>query len=95
MEHAAAERAEVLQSAVGVRTRDSGDAPATVTAGQETLNRVADPLEAKLAELPGEIGIVADDQFGEVGAEEPLERARSPLAVGARGRRVQREGELA
>ena len=42
----------------------------------------------------GELGVVAGDQFGEVGAEEPLERACSPLTVGARGRRIQREGEL-
>jgi hypothetical protein len=51
MEHAAAERAEVLQSAIRIRTLDSGDAPAIVTAGQEALNGLADPLEAELPEL--------------------------------------------
>jgi hypothetical protein len=94
MEHAAAERAKVLQSAIRVCTLDSGDAPAIVTAGQEALNRLADPLETELPELLGELGLVAGEEFGEVSAEEPLERACSPLAVGARGRRIQGQRQL-
>ena len=85
VEDAAAEGAEVIQSAVGVCALDSGDTPAIVAAGEEPLHRPVDPLEAELPELLGELGLVAGEELGEVGTEEPLERACSPLAVGARG----------
>ena len=90
VEDAAAEGAEVLQAAVGVGTVDSCDTPAVVTATQKALHRLGDPLEAELSESLGELSVIAGDQLGEVGTEKPLEGARSPLAAGAGGRRIQR-----
>jgi hypothetical protein len=88
VENAAAEGPEVLQSALGIRALDSGDTTAVVTAGEEPLYRIGDPLEAELAEPLGELGLVAGGELREVRTEEPLERAHSPLVVGAGGRRT-------
>ena len=43
------------------------------------------------ARVLSELSLVAGDELGEVGTEEPLEGADSPLAVGAGGRRIQGE----
>ena len=94
MEDAAAEGPEVLQSAVGVGALDPGDTPAVVAAAQKALHCLGDPLQAELSESLGELSLVAGDELGEVGAEQPLERADSPLAVGAGGRRIQGQRQL-
>jgi hypothetical protein len=93
VEEAAAEGPEVFGSAVGVGALDSGDAPAIVAAAQKALHRLGDPLEAELPESLGEISLIAGDQLGEVGTEEPLEGACSPLAVGARRCSLKLEGQ--
>jgi len=85
----AAEGTEVLVLAFGVCALDPGDATAVVTAGEEPFYRIGDPLEAELAEPLGELGLVAGGELREVRTEEPLERAHSPLAVGAGRRQVQ------
>ena len=69
MQDAATERPEVLQSAVGVRALDSGDTSTVVTAAQKALHCLGDPLQPELSESPGELGLVAGDELGEVGAE--------------------------
>ena len=51
-------------------------------------------LKAELAEPLGELRLIAGDELGEVGTEELLEGARSPLAVGAGGRCIQAERQL-
>ena len=79
-------------SAVGVGKLDSGDAPAIVAAAQKALHRLGDPLEAGLPESLGELSLIAGDELGEVGTEEPLEGACSPLAVGARRCSLKLEG---
>jgi hypothetical protein len=43
---------------------------------------------------PGELRLVEGEELGEVGAEESLQRVPSPLAVYARGRRIQGQREL-
>ena len=94
MEDTATERPEVLGSAVGVGALDPGDASAVITAADKALHRLGDPLEAELPESLGELILVAGDELREVGTEEPLEGARSPLVVAAGGRRIQRESQL-
>jgi len=64
LENAAAEGPEVLESAVGVRALDSGDTSEVVTAGEEPLHRLGDPLEAELPEPLGELGLVARAELG-------------------------------
>jgi len=86
VEGLAAERKKVFRPAVGVTALDASDTLAIVAAGEEPLHRPADPLEAELPALFGELGLVAGEELGEVGTEEPLDRAFPPLAVGARER---------
>ena len=83
MEDAATERPEVLQSAVWVGALNPGNAPAVVAAAQKALRCLGDPLQPELSESLGELSLIAGDELGEVGAEQPLQRADSPLVVGA------------
>jgi len=94
VEDAATEGPEVRGSAIGVGAADAGHALVIVAAVQKALHRLGDPLEAELPESLGELSLIAGDELGEVGTEEPLEGARSPLAVGAEGRRIQEERQL-
>jgi len=94
MENLAAERAEVLRLALGVRALDPGDALGVVPATQEPFHRLRDALLPVLAESYGELRVVLSGQLGEMGAEKPLQRACAPRAVSARGCRFQGQREL-
>lgn len=86
--------AEEPGRAVRVRAPDSGDALRVVSTVQEALHGLRDALPAEAAQPRGELRLVACEELGEVGAEQPLKRASSPLAVGARGLRIQGQREL-
>ena len=94
MEDAATERPEVLQSAVWVGALNPGNTPAVVAAAQKALHCLGDPLQPELSESLGELSLIASDEPGEVGAEQPLQRADSPLVVDAGGRRIQGQRQL-
>jgi hypothetical protein len=94
VEDAATERPEVLQSAVWVGALNPGNTPAVVAAAQKALHCLGDPLQPELSESLGELSLIAGDELGEVGAEQPLQRADSPLVVDAGGRRIQAERQL-
>ena len=85
--------AEVLLSAFAIRTRDSRYTPGVVATLEERLDGLADAIEAEAPQALRKL-LEARGELGEVRAEEPLERACAPLAIGARGRRIQGEGEL-
>ena len=107
MEDAATESPEVLGSAVGALAAPArlppwglvhwilATPPAVVTAVHKAIHRIGDPLQPELPDALGELILVAGDELREVGTEEPLEGARSPLAVAAGGRRIQGERERA
>ena len=65
-----------------------------VAAGKKACRHAGDTFQAELPESLGELILVAGDELREVGTEEPLEGARSPLAAAAGGRRIQRESQL-
>jgi hypothetical protein len=94
VQDAATERPEVLQSAVWVGALNPGNTPAVVAAAQKALHCLGDPLQPELSESLGELSLITGDELGEVGAEQPLQRADSPLAVGAGGGRNQGQGQL-
>ena len=94
MEYLAAERSEVLDSAFGVHTLDSGDVLGVVPALHKALHRLPDAFQSEPAQPVGELAFVARDDLTEMSSGESLKRARSPLAVGARWRRIQGECQL-
>jgi len=94
VEDAATERPEVLQSAVWVGALNPGNTPAVVAAAQKALHCLGDPLQPEPSESLGELSLITGDELGEVGAEQPLQRADSPLVVGAGGRRNQGQRQL-
>jgi hypothetical protein len=51
-------------------------------------------FQAVLAQPCGELNVVSPEEVGKMGGEEPLQRACAPLAVGARGRRIQGQRQL-
>jgi hypothetical protein len=51
----------------------------------ESAPRLCDPLEPELPHSLSKLSLVAGDELGRVGTEEPLEGADSPLAMGLRG----------
>jgi hypothetical protein len=91
VEDAATERPEVLQLAVWVGALNPGSTPAVVAAA---LHCLGDPLQPELFESLGELSLITGDELGEVGAEQPPQRADSPLVAGAGGRRNQGQRQL-
>jgi hypothetical protein len=85
VEDAAAEGPEVLGSAAGVGAADAGDPFAAIPALKEPFDDPNNLLQARVSYPAGAIGLVASGKLGEVAAEQPLQRVRAPLPVGARG----------
>jgi hypothetical protein len=66
-----------------------------VAADKEAFHGFCDALLTVLAEPYGELSLVASEQLGKMGSEEPLQRACAPRAVRARCIRIHGQSELA
>jgi len=88
------EGAEVLDPTAGISALDPGDPLGVVPAFQEAAHRLGDPLQAELSQTLGEVSLIARTELGEVRAEQTLQGADSPLAVGPWGCRIQGQRQL-
>jgi hypothetical protein len=68
---------------IRVGTSDAGHAFRVVATRKKVLDRLGDPLQAGAAQSAGIVGLIEGRKLREVNAEQPLQRAGTPLPVGA------------
>jgi len=78
----AAEGTEQLLSAFRVSALYAGDSPGVITAGDETLSHLCDPLQSEPPVCVGVLLLIVFGKLSEVLFEDSLKDVRSALSIG-------------